>query len=84
MIEHILEHLDGEDALLLEPRDVYDSCLIGLGCRGNTSPLAVYDIAAILAVLEQDMDEEAAREHFQYNILGSWMGDGTPIFVELL
>ena len=29
------------------------------------------------------MNEEEAEEYFEFNILGSWMGEGTPIFVHL-
>jgi hypothetical protein len=29
------------------------------------------------------MDDLEAQEFFEYNTIGCWMGDGTPIFVHL-
>jgi len=79
-IEDILS--EGE-ALLMEPRDQYDSCLIGVGYRFHDGPLAVYDMDRVLSVLGEEMNEEDAQEWFEYNTLGAWMGNGTPIFVRL-
>ena len=28
-----------------------------------------------------DMTYEDAHEHFSYNIIGSWMGEYTPVFI---
>ena len=81
--QEIVEYLEGEEALLLEPRADYDSCLIGIGCRFNSGPLAVYDVDKVLVVLEKSMDEDDAIDYFQVNILGSWLGDGTPFFVKI-
>lgn len=78
-----LEELGAENACLLEPRSDYDSCLVGVGCRFKDGPLAVYDLAKVMAVLEADMTQEEAQEYFEFNTLGAWMGEGTPMFVEL-
>ena len=53
-----LEELGAENACLLEPRSDYDSCLVGVGCRFKDGPLAVYDLAKVMAVLEADMTQE--------------------------
>jgi len=79
-IEDILS--EGE-ALLMEPRDQYDSCLVGVGYRFHDGPLAVYDIDRVLSVLGEEMSEGDAQEWFEYNTLGAWVGEGTPIFVRL-
>ena len=78
-----LEELGAENACLLEPRSDYDSCLVGVGYRFNDGPLAVYDLSKVMSVLEADMTQEEAQEYFEFNTLGAWMGDGTPMFVEL-
>jgi len=78
-----LEELGAENACLLEPRSDYDSCLVGVGYRFKDGPLAVYDLSKVMAVLEADMTQEEAQEYFEFNTLGAWMGDGTPMFVEL-
>jgi hypothetical protein len=81
----ILAHLEeyGEEALLMEPRSDYDECIIGVGARFHDGPLAIYSVERILAVLMRDdeVDEEGAQEWFDFNIIGGWMGSGTPIFV---
>jgi hypothetical protein len=81
--EHITEAFEDSEALLL-PRAEYDHCMVGIGYRFNAVPLAVYDIERVLQVLEKDgMTEEEAIEWYEYNIIGGWVGDGTPIFINL-
>jgi hypothetical protein len=83
--EGIEEALAENEACLLEPRDEYDPCVIGIGYRFSSGPLAVYSIPKVLKVMEGwGMDEEGAQEFFEYNTLGAWMGEGTPIFIHLL
>ena len=82
--EDITEAFEDSEALLLEPRSQYDHCIVGIGYRFNAGPLAVYDIEKVLQVLEKDgMTEEEAIEWYDFNIIGGWVGDGTPIFINL-
>ena len=82
--EEIEEVLADNEAVLLEPRDEYDACIIGIGCRFSSGPLAVYSMPKVLKVMEGwGMDEDGAQEYFNFNTLGAWMGNGTPLFVEL-
>ena len=83
MLDEIEDILSEGEALLMEPRDQYDSCLIGVGYRFHDGPLAVYDIDRVLSVLVEEMSEGDAQEWFEYNTLGAWVGEGTPIFVRL-
>jgi len=77
------------EALLLEPRELYDQYIVGLGQRGHAT-FAIYDRKALIAgevkhaIEDEGFDEdveEGVIEHFEYNILGSWMGEGTPAFL---
>ena len=83
MLDEIEDILSEGEALLMEPRDQYDSCLIGVGYRFHDGPLAVYDMDRVLSVLGEEMSEGDAQEWFEYNTLGAWVGEGTPIFVRL-
>jgi len=83
LLGNIEDILSEGEALLMEPREQYDSCVIGVGYRFNDGPLAVYDMDCVLSVLGEDMSEEDAQEWFEYNTLGAWVGNGTPIFVRL-
>ena len=70
------------EAHLLEPREKFDACIVGLGYRFNDGPLAMYSVEKVLEVLmARGMDEEAAQESFDRNIIGGWVGNGTPIYV---
>ena len=63
-----------------------DDAFVGLSMRFNDGPLATYDINKIIGILmERDgMDEDDAREFYEVNILGAWVGDRTPIFITLI
>jgi len=62
--------------------DGFDDALIGVGERCGCPDLAVYDANKCLEILvESGMDSEEALEYFEFNTLGAWVGDSTPIFV---
>jgi hypothetical protein len=45
-------------------------------------PALIYDRAKIIERLKQDgMSEEEAEEYFEFNILGSYVGEKMPIFL---
>lgn len=69
-----------ENALLC---DGFDEAIIGIAERINLGPVVAYDIEKILEILmERDgMSYEEAHEYFTFNIIGAWMGEFTPIFI---
>ena len=90
----ILE-IHNPDALLLEPREVFDRCLVGVvqadhsddhwPRTGHTHLIAVYDrTLCIEALVEDGLDPEDAYEHFEFNVQGGWMGPHTPTFEDTL
>ena len=40
-----------------------------------------YDLCIKVLVKDQQMTEEEAIEYFDYNVIGSWVGEDTPIFI---
>ena len=66
--------------------DDHENALIGFMEHFKIGPIAVYDKSIVLKNLcERDgMSEEDAEEWFYYNILGAWVGDGTPAFLTIL
>ena len=69
-------------ALLMEPRVEYDGCIVGLGYRFHDGPLAIYSVDKVLGVMmAEGMDEEEAQGNFSFNVIGGWVGEGTPIYV---
>lgn len=64
--------------------DGFDEALIGCGERMGVC-VAIYSISKCIEVLMKDnMTDEEAMEYFEYNVLGSYMGENTPMFCTLL
>ena len=71
-----------DDANILKA-DGYDDAVIGV-CSGCGQPdRLVYDREKIIEILmsRDGMDYEEAEEHFGFNILGSYMGPTTPLYL---
>jgi hypothetical protein len=64
--------------------DGFDDCIIGIANRYGADPVLAYSIPAIIGVLmkRDGLSREEAQEHFDVNIIGSWVGDGTPAFID--
>ena len=56
----------------------YEQAIIG---QDDASLRVVYSVDKILGILSEEMSEEEAREFYEYNILGAYMGEMTPIYV---
>tara|TARA_B110000240_G_C13445402_1_gene430080 strand:+ start:169 stop:414 length:246 start_codon:yes stop_codon:yes gene_type:complete len=65
--------------------DGFEKAFVGSSISAfNREQVAIYDYEECIAVLiQQDMSEEDAVEHFQYNVIGSWVGEDTPIFINM-
>jgi hypothetical protein len=76
--EEVAEY--NEEALIC---DGFDEAIIGVAERINLGPVAAYSVEKVLEILvERDgMTYEEALEYFQYNIIGAWMGEYTPVFI---
>ena len=61
----------------------FDNAIIGVGERNNTDSMIVYDYDKMVKVLvtRDDMSYEEAEEYIEFNIVGAWIGDTTPIIV---
>jgi hypothetical protein len=64
--------------------DGFDDAIIGLAERINLGPVVAYDTEKMIDIMvERDgMTYEEAIEYFDYNILGAWMGEYTPVFIQ--
>jgi len=63
--------------------DGFDKAVIGIGRRCSQEDILVYDTEKCLEILMEDgMTYDEAREFFEFNTVGSWVGPLTPIFVE--
>lgn len=50
----------------------------------SLGPIVAYDVDKMLKIMvERDgMTYEEAMEYFGYNILGAWMGENTPVYIQ--
>lgn len=69
---------EGIDLIFLEG---HDDAIVGLGRQFNKNAV-VYNKSKIIENLCKDMSEEEAEEWFEFNIVGSYVGESTPIFLE--
>jgi|TARA_A100001391_G_scaffold165099_1_gene124943 hypothetical protein len=66
--------------------DGYEKAFIGTTISAfGRKQVALYDYDKCIMVLMNDnnWDEEEAIEWFNFNTIGSWVGEDTPIFVNM-
>jgi hypothetical protein len=70
-----------EDELLLA--DGFEDALLGTVVGACRSPVACYDYDKCVEILmrRDGMDEEAACEYLDYNAVGAYVGELTPLFL---
>lgn len=77
-LEELISILDEEVMVM----DGFEEAFIGFSKRCGQPTLATYSFNKMVQVLvDDDMDEEEAIEYIEYNCLGAWMGDLTPIIL---
>lgn len=80
---NIREELTEEwgQAFLFMSEPDYDEAIIGVVEKAGGESVIAYDTQIILSILERSMPIEDAQEFFEYNILGAYMGDRTPVYI---
>jgi hypothetical protein len=75
MLEIIIENYQDEEIL---KADGFDNAVIGID---TNSMRLIYSVQKCIEVLrEEGMDEIDAVEYFEYNVLGAYVGEKTPIW----
>jgi hypothetical protein len=84
-IDEFLEEVACTNEEALYPTDLKDA-IIGTVERFGMSTLILLDKEKCFGIfMERDgMSFEEAQEYFDFNVIGSWMGDGTPCFATLI
>jgi hypothetical protein len=71
-----------KDRASLLKLDGFDDCYLGVGESYGENPALIYDHEKIIERLKRDgMSYEEAQEYFDFNILGSYVGEKMPIFL---
>ena len=85
-VTELIENL-GDEAVLM---DGFDDCIIGVLERFGMDSIVLYDKQTVIEKLMKessapdelgDLAMEQALEYYEYNMLGSWIGERTPGFV---
>ena len=63
--------------------DGLDDALVGVARRCGQPTLAVYDYEKCVEVFmsREGMSYEDAIEWMEFNVVGAWLGEGTPIWL---
>ena len=71
-----------DGALVLEPRDLFDSAIVGVRTNKLGKQVVVYSRGKVIDALMrgEGWSEEDAVEWFEFNIRSAWMGDRTPMY----
>lgn len=65
--------------------DGYDDCILGVIERIGMDPIVCYDKQMVLMQLQcEGSSYEEAVEWYEYNMVGAWVGDATPCFLNTL
>jgi hypothetical protein len=79
--QELVDQYEDEDLLFA---DGFDDCIIGVVSGLDCIYKVVYDTGKIVNKLISDgMTAEEAEEYFDFNILGSYVGDRTPLYVNV-
>jgi len=80
---NIREELAGEwgTELLFLSGGEFDEAIIGVSERIGDEPVVAYDTTKIVEILSRSMTVDEAYEYFEFNILGAYVGEKTPVFI---
>ena len=64
--------------------DGFAQAFIGVGRRSGQPDIAVYDQLKCIEILEKrdGMTIDEAEEFFEFNVVGAWVGEQTPLFLD--
>lgn len=78
--EYLMEVLAEEDCLTA---DGFDDALVGFTCGADL--VAVYDVQKMIEILMMEgMEHDDAVEHLDYNVIGSYVGEKTPLYINFV
>jgi len=81
--QKILEWIDETFEVIVYPTG-FEDCIVGVAEKFGGPPVAVLDLEKILSKLRKEgMTYEKAIEYFEYNILGSYVGEQTPVYMHV-
>ena len=83
ILKMILERMSELNPKALKA-DGFDDAILGISTRIGDESLLAYDYDKCIKILQKDMSYEEAVEFMEFNVVGSYVGEGTPIFIKKL
>lgn len=80
--EQIAESIGDEDLIFFDGPG-FDEAIVGIARRFGMPPVVAYSYEKIIAaMMAEGMDEGEAVEFFEFNTIGAWVGESTPVFIQ--
>lgn len=84
-IEENFPNHDGEEGNGILLADGFEKAFLGVGAAYYNPPCAIYDYDKCIDILvNDDCDFEEAIEYFEFNVIGSYVGPQTPLFIKVI
>ena len=84
MHERVRDYLSDVNPEAMMADGLEDAC-VGVMMRFGQGPVALYDYDKCIEIfMKEGSSEEEAVEHFEFNVMGAWVGDGTPAFMKAI
>ena len=78
ILKYVEDYIPEEQIYLA---DGFEEAFLGIGQQFNNF-FAVYDKNKCIEILAKDMSFEEAQEYFDYNVVGAYLGENTPVFID--
>lgn len=79
-----MEHAFHDEEFLFA--DGFDNAVMGIASRAGQPDVVAYDYKRCVQILMErdDMTEEEAFEYMEFNVVGAFVGEKTPVFITFL
>ena len=68
--------------LFMDPSTDFDNAIVGICSGFGLEPKVAYDYDKVIkANMKNGMSYEEAEEYFDYNQIGAYVGEHTPVFI---
>ena len=77
----------GDDQLLFLSEPEFDEAIIGIARRIGQEDAIAYNSNTVYEILAKQLNTEdwtVIFEYFEFNILGAYVGERTPVFVDIV
>jgi len=76
-------YVGGQEFLFMDP-EYFDEAIIGVASNAVGMSAIAYSEPKVIALLirHDKMTPDEAMEYYQFNILGAYMGENTPVFID--